>query len=156
MPGTSLTCFTARDIFGVSVDRLCFGRPVTHRRGGKGLRTSILYGFSPGQLFGVVWHRWRSDGCQHRAAAIVEAVADPVEGIRLPGISKGVLIHGMIDQPGPAGMGGAVDRLLVLIQTHQKAGIDPAGLSGSFWRDACRRIMLQQRPPLLLHKRRRA
>jgi hypothetical protein len=59
-----------------------------------------------------------------------------------------VLVHAMVDQIGPAGHGGGVDRLLTLIHSIKLSGIDPVSLPTSYWRDASFWVMLQQRPPM--------
>jgi hypothetical protein len=143
-----LTEFVARDEFAVAVDRLCFGRPTTQPvRQRSSLRHPCRYSFLPGQVFAVVCQRWRPDGRQHRMMAVVETLNDRNRGFDLPGISSAVLVHAMVDQTGPAGHGGGVDRLLSLIQSIKLSGVDPAVLPASYWREASYWVMLQQRPP---------
>ena len=143
------TEFVARDEFAVGVDRLCFGHPIArsaHER--SSARVPRLYRFRPGQVFAVACQRWHPDGRQHRVLAVVEASNDRTRGFPIPGISSAVLVHAMVDQTGPAGHGGGVDRLLTLIQSIKLSGTDPAVLPASYWREASYWVMLQQRPPM--------
>jgi hypothetical protein len=125
-----------------------FGHFLQRTRRGSGSRAPYIYRFPPGRIFAVVWHRWCSDGCQHRALAIAETLGELATGFFLPGVSRAVLVHAMVDQHGPAGQGGTVDRLLALIQSVELAGMDPADLPASYWRDASYCVMLQQQPML--------
>jgi hypothetical protein len=145
----SFTEFVARDEFAVGVDRLCFGHPIARpARERSSARDPRLYRFLPGQIFAVVCQRWHPDGRQHRVLAIVETLNDRTRGFALPGISSAVSVHAMVDQTGPAGHGGGVDRLLTLIQSIKLSGRDPAVLPASYWREASYWVMLQQRPPM--------
>ncbi len=148
MPPIPITEFVAWDELGFAVDRLCFGRPVAEARTGSRTRAARQYRFRPGQVFAVIWHRWRKNGRQHRAIAIVETLANPSDGVCLPGISQPVRVHAMTDQHGPAGQGGGVDRWLLLIQSIQREGMDTSKVPTSYWRLASFQIMLQQRPSL--------
>jgi hypothetical protein len=143
------TEFVARDEFGVAVDRLCFGHPIeraAHKR--SRARIPRRYRFLPGRVFAIVCQRWCPDGRQHRALAVVETLSDRTRGFAIPGISSSVLVHAMVDQTGPAGHGGGVDRLLTLIHSIKLSGIDPASLPALYWKDASFLVMLQQRPPM--------
>jgi hypothetical protein len=143
------TEFVARDEFAVGVDRLCFGHPIAPpSRGRSNTRVPRIYRFLSGQVFAIVCQRWHPDGRQHRVLTIVESLEDQKRGFVLPGISSAVLVHAMVDQIGPAGHGGGVDRLLALIHSVKLSGIDPVTLPSSYWRDASFWVMLQQRPPM--------
>lgn len=148
MPPIRFTDFTALDEFGVAVDRLCFGQPIMEACAGSKMRTSQRYRFRPGQMFAVVWHRWRKNGRQHRAIAIIEALGRAAEGSWLPGISRPVRVHAMTDQHGPAGQGGGVDRWLLLIESIEQKGMDPTRVPAAYWRLSSFQIMLQRRPLL--------
>ena len=149
MRKSSFTEFVARDEFAVGVDRLCFGHPIARpARERSSARVPRLYRFRPGQVFAVACQRWHPDGRQHRVLAIVESLEDQKRGFVLPAISSAVLVHAMVDQIGPAGHGGGVDRLLTLIHSIKLSGIDPVSLPTSYWRDASFWVMLQQRPPM--------
>jgi hypothetical protein len=146
---TYFTEFVARDEFAVAVDRLCFGHPLerTSRDRSSG-RVARLYRFQPNQVFAIVSQRWRPDGRQHRVLAIVETLTQRANGFLVPGISSKVFVHAMVDQTGPAGHGGGVDRILTLIDSIKLSGMDPTALPAAYWRDASFWVMLQQRPPM--------
>jgi hypothetical protein len=148
MPKPTFTDFVVCDEFEVAVDRLCFGRPAARICKSKGTRAPCLYRFPAGQVFAIIWQRWHSDGRQHRAIAIVETSDDPTIGVLLPSISRAVTVHAMVDQGGPAGQGGGVDRLLLLIQSIERLGVNPADVPASYWRPASFQIMIRQRPPM--------
>jgi hypothetical protein len=149
MRKSSFTEFIARDEFAVGVDRLCFGRPAARPVGKRSsARLPRVYRFLPGQIFAIVCQRWYPDGRQHRVLAIVESLDGQKRGFILPAISSAVLVHAMVDQIGPAGQGGGVDRLLTLFHSIKLFGVDPASLPASYWREASFWIMLQQRPPM--------
>jgi hypothetical protein len=142
----SFTTFIARDEFEAVVERLCFGRPASRISKMTSARASRSYRFLPGEIFAVVWQEWQPDGRQHRAMAIVETLSDPTKGVLLPGIFPAVAVHAMVDQGGQAGQGGAVDRFLLLVQSIELAGINPADVPANYWRHASYQIMVRQRP----------
>lgn len=139
MSPTRLTRFVARYVPRSRFDGLCFGTPTNHHEKRKGHN---VYHFRPGQIFGVVWWRRYPDDRQHRAVAIVQALARDQVGHELPGIHTAVAVHAIVDQHGPAGQDGAVDMLLDLIEDLKSGGQDPERLSPDYWTNAVHRILL--------------
>ena len=138
MRRTQLTHFTATSIPHLRIDALSFGAPVcSYRKHGR-----TVYQFRPGQIFGVVWWRHCADDRQHRAAAIVQALASKKVGRHMPGIHEAVAVHAIVDQHGPAGQDGAVDLLLDLIQDLKHRGQKPEQLPLAYWAVASIRILL--------------
>ena len=86
----------------------------------------------------------------------VQATADEGEADRLriglkalPGIRPAVGVIVVIDQDGPAGQDGTVDRMLDLIDSVRRSGCDPARLPPRCWREAAYHLMFRHElPPL--------
>jgi hypothetical protein len=114
-----LTRFVARYIPRSKLDGLCFGAPANQHEERNGRR---VYHFRPDQIFGVMWWRRYPDDRQHRAVAIVQALASDQTGHELPDIRAAVAVHAIVDQHGPAGQDGAVDLLLDLIEDLKQRG----------------------------------
>jgi hypothetical protein len=134
-----LTRFVSRYVSHSSWDGLCFGAPAHHHEEHE--RRSV-YHFHPSQIFGVLWWRRCSEDRQHRALAIVQAVSADEAGHELPGIHGGVAVHAIVDQYGPAGQDGSVDRLLDLIDDLKLRGRKIETLPPSFWIEAVHHILL--------------
>jgi len=139
----SFTRFVSRYVSHRRLDSLCFGVPTLHHeeRNGRG-----VYHFRPGQIFGVAWWRRYGNDRQHRAVAIVEALAADQPGHELPSIHAPVAVHAIADQHGPAGQDGAVDCLLDIIEDLKRRGKKLEQLPPSFWTEAAHKILLH---PLL-------
>ncbi|MEM6457836.1 MAG: DUF2840 domain-containing protein [Planctomycetota bacterium] len=140
------------------VDRVCFGRPVTisrrhrPRTGGSSAPAETLIRFAPDQCFGLV--RWRRDpaGGQRRVFVVLQAIPRPTghrrdnldlntSRLRLPDIDPEVKIHLLLEQLGPAGSDGVVDRMLDLIGELNGRRIDVASLKPSYFREVAHRLM---------------
>ncbi|HVT89410.1 MAG TPA: DUF2840 domain-containing protein [Tepidisphaeraceae bacterium] len=143
MRSSRLTRFIARYVRGSLADCLCFGDPVNHHEERHG-HTS--YHFRPGQLFAVVWWRRHSEDRQHRAFAVVEALAAGKSGHVLPSIDAPVAIHAIVDQHGPAGQDGAVDQFIDLVHELKHRSQNPAAMPASYWIETAQRILLCEIP----------
>ena len=60
--------------------------------------------------------------------AVLEAVETPKIGTRMPDVSVKVLVHTMLQQEGPAGSDGAIDRFLLLLEQIRDSGSEPGKL----------------------------
>lgn len=138
-----LTRFVARYVTGSMADCLCFGDPDHHHDERRG---HTNYHFRPGQLFAVVWWRRYSEDRQHRALAVVEALAAGKSGHVLPSIDCAVAVHAIVDQHGPAGQDGAVDQFIDLVQELKHRRQNPATMPASYWTETAQRILLCQKP----------
>jgi hypothetical protein len=148
MPKSLMTEFTERNEFERAVDMIRFGHPAAIV--GRGTRADAcrVYGFLPGENFCIVWQRWHDPDQQHRAIAFVQALNEASQGFRLPGLSRPIAVHAIVDQEGPAGQGGAVDRILSLLESIERVGIDLATLPSAYWRLVSYQVLLQEQPAI--------
>jgi hypothetical protein len=103
-----------------------------------------IYEFLPGQVFGIVWWKRDREDRQHWALAVAEAVPRSHIGYYLPNLSSGVLVHAMLDQHGPAGQGGSVDRFLHLLEQLKRENKDPTQIAPVVYRILSHHILLDQ------------
>ena len=71
----------AYDQPGQRICRLCFGSPISQRQVQHHDYVETIHDFLPTQRFGVVWWNRRSDGCQHRVLAVLEALETAKIGV---------------------------------------------------------------------------
>ncbi len=152
----SATRFMERDA-DRAVWRLCFGTAAHQGLVPGETEPRMAYEFLPGQVFGIVWWRRSRHGRQHWTLAIVQAAQPP--GNRgadtpypldeLPGLNRPVGVIVMLDQSAAAGQDGTVDRMLELVESVRKQGIDPALVTPSYWCQAAHAITLRRRVPVL-------
>jgi hypothetical protein len=147
----SPTRLFAYDQPGQRICRLCFGCPVEQRQVQHSGYIQTIHEFLPTQLFGVVWWNRRSDGEQHRALAVVEALETTRLSIRIgmkiPDVSAKVLVHTMLEQRGPAGGGGPVDQFLMLLDQIRDSGSQPEKLPSIIFQMIGHKIRLIQTFP---------
>ena len=138
------TEFVAQDRPG-KIDRLCFGRPdEILYRGGADAEEQVCR-FRPGQRFGVVWWRRYPDRSQKRTLMIAEATpAYPHPTLQLPGIRNAVTIYLMLEQLGPSGRDGVIDRFLDLLSLIRRQQLDPARVVPDYYQQLAYRIMAGQ------------
>ena len=129
---------------GQRICRLCFGQPIQQRQVARPGYVETVHEFLPTQRFGVVWWKRSSDGDQHRVLAVVEALETAKLGIRVPDVSAKVLVHTMLEQHGPAGEGGPVDRFLLLLDQIRDSGSEPDKLPSSLFAIIGHQIHLAQ------------
>lgn len=139
------TRLIARDEPGRYICRLCFGEPINQRQIQYDTYIDTIQEFLPQQVFGVIWWQRHEDGRQHRAAAVVEACKPTAIGFQLPCLSRDVIVHAMVDQHGPAGEGGAVDRFLIMLHQVRESGHIPSQVPPIIYRCLSYVILSNQR-----------
>ena len=135
----------AYDQPGRRICRLCFGNPIKQRQVQRPGYVETIHDFLPTQLFGVVWWNRRSEGQQHRMLAVLEAVETSKIGTRMPDVSVKVLVHTMLQQDGPAGSDGPIDRFLLLLEQIRDSGSEPGKLPPVLFQIIGQQIQLSQR-----------
>jgi hypothetical protein len=135
----------AYDQAGKRICRLCFGSPIQQRQVQRAGYTEMVHDFLPTQLFGVVWWNRRYEGQQHRMLAVLEALETSKLGTRMPDISAKVLVHTMLQQEGPAGSDGVIDRFLLLLDQVRDSGSEPHKLPSVLFQMMGHHIELSQR-----------
>ena len=128
------TRLLAYDQPGQRICRLCFGSPISQRQVQHSDYVETIHDFLPTQRFGVVWWNRRGDGNQHRVLAVLEALETSKIGVRVPDVSAKVLVHALIEQEGPAGDDGPVDRFLLLLDQIRDGGSEPEKLPSLIFR----------------------
>ena len=127
---SELTRFVATHVASSSFDGLCFGDPVRQVV----RKRQTAYYFRPGQIFAVLWWRRHSEDRQHRTLAVMEALPlNNKTGRILPGIDRGVTIHALMPQHGPAGTDGPLDQFLDYIEDFKSNGVNPTEFPAEFW-----------------------
>lgn len=135
----------AYDHPGRRICRLCFGDPIKQRQIQRPDYIETIHDFLPTQVFGVVWWSRRSEGQQHRMLAVLEALETAKIGARMPDVSAKVLVHTMLQQEGPAGNDGVIDRFLLLLDQIRDSGSEPNKLPAVLFHMIGRHIQLSQR-----------